>query len=305
MFKKLREGLSSIFKVTLTDQNMDDILDELKITLLKNDVAMLAAEQICADTKKNMLGQKVGAFTKKDILEDTIKQAIYSILKVENQLEFVSTIKAHLQKNTKRPYVILVLGVNGTGKTTTIAKIAHLLKKNSISTVVAASDTFRAGAIEQLETHLQRVGVPIIKQTYKADPASVGFDAIQHATAKRINTVIIDTSGRQVTNKNLLEELKKIKRINEPDLTLFIGDSLAGNDVLYQAEQFNNTVTLDASIITKLDADSKGGAALSIAFITKKPIIYIGIGQGYDDLVPFDPEWFIEKITGSKIKAKN
>lgn len=279
---------------------MHDIIEELKLTLMKNDVAVLAAEQIANETINQLKGQKVGLFSKKTTLEIAIKQAIYSVLKVENQLELIQTIKN--RPNKTRPFVILILGVNGTGKTTTIAKIAHLLKKNDLSVVVAASDTFRAGAIEQLELHMQRVGVKLIKQTYKADPASVAFDAIDHAVAKKIQVVIIDTSGRQVTNKNLLEELKKVKRINQPDLTVFIGDSLAGNDVLVQAEQFNLAVQIDASIITKLDADSKGGAALSIAYITKKPIIYIGIGQGYDDLIPFEPDWFIEKITGSRLK---
>jgi fused signal recognition particle receptor len=298
MFSKLKSGLGSLFKITLTEKNMEDALNELKITLLKNDVAVAAAENITENAAKKIEGQKVGAFSKKDALESAIKSAIYEILRVEKKFDLVDAIKNRPKKF--KPYVIIVLGVNGTGKTTTIAKIVNLLKKNDISVVVAAADTFRAGAIEQLSQHMEKLNTKIIKQEYKADPASVAFDAIEHATAKRMNCVIIDTSGRQVTNKNLLEELKKIKRVNEPDLTVFIGDSLAGNDVLFQADKFNESVIIDASIITKLDADSKGGAALSIAYITKKPIIYIGIGQGYDDLVPFDPDWFIEKITGSK-----
>ena len=179
--------------------------------------------------------------------------------------------------------------------------MVQLLKKNDVSVVVAAGDTFRAGAIEQLSKHMENLKTKLIKQNYKSDAASVAFDAINHAIAKKLSTVIIDTSGRQVNNKNLLEELKKIKRVNNPDLTLFIGDSLAGNDVLYQAEQFNLNVGIDASIITKLDADSKGGAALSITYITKKPIVYIGVGQGYDDLLSFDPKWFIENLDDSNM----
>jgi fused signal recognition particle receptor len=188
------------------------------------------------------------------------------------------------------------LGVNGTGKTTTIAKLCNYFKKNKITTVVAGCDTFRAGAIEQLEKHLNNVGIRLIKGKYNSDPASIGFDAINHAISKYLNVVILDTAGRQTTNKNLMEEIKKIKRVNNPDLTLFIGDSLAGNDVLVQAEEFNKALQIDASIITKLDADSKGGAALSIAFITHKPILFVGVGQGYDDLLPFDTDWFIKKI---------
>jgi len=298
LFSKLRESLSGLFKVTLDEKNMEKIINDLKITLIKNDVSVIAAEKICERTIQELQGTKVGAFSKKKTLQSAIQTAIYELLSVEKQFDLIEAINT--RKNPKLPYVIMVLGVNGTGKTTTIAKLVNLIKKNKISVVVAAADTFRAGAIEQLENHMKKLETRIIKQDYKADPASVAYDAIDHATAKKIQVVIIDTSGRQVTNKNLLEELKKIHRVSQPNLTLFIGDSLAGNDVLYQAEKFNETVGINASIITKLDADAKGGAALSIAYITKKPIIYMGIGQGYDDLVRFDPDWFIEKLLGEK-----
>ncbi len=298
MFAKFRQSLSGLFKITLDEQNMDHTLDDLKLVLLKNDVAMLAAEKIVESTKEQLIGDQVGIFSKKKTLAQAVKDAIREILQTNSQFNLVDAIQNRVNKAI--PYVILVLGVNGTGKTTTIAKLVHLLKKNNLSAVVAASDTFRAGAIEQLETHMKKLDTRLIKQDYKADPASVAFDAIEHARARKLSTVIIDTSGRQVTNKNLLEELKKIKRVNSPNLTLFIGDSLAGNDVLTQAEKFNESVQIDASIITKLDADSKGGAALSIAFITQKPIIYVGVGQSYDDLILFDPDWFIAKILDEK-----
>ena len=271
MFKKLKSGLSKIFKVTLSEKNMDKILEELKVTLIKNDVGLIAAEKITEKTKEKLMGDEVGAFSKKEYLQTAVRSAISEILKVKEQFDLIDAIKNRPKKF--RPYVIMVLGVNGTGKTTTIAKMVNLFKKNDISVVVAAADTFRAGAIEQLGNHMKNLNTRLIKQDYKADPSSVAFDAIEHATAKRLDCVLIDTSGRQVNNKNLLIELQKIKRVNEPDLTLFIGDSLAGNDVLYQAEQFNIAVHIDASIITKLDADSKGGAALSIAYITETPIM--------------------------------
>ena len=296
MFTKLRKGLSKIVKVKLSEKNMDKILNDLKLTLVKSDVALVTAEAICNKTRADLLGEKVGAFSKKNILAEIVQNAIHDILNVEHQFNLIEAIKN--RENNSHPYVILVLGVNGTGKTTTIAKLVKLLQVNQISVVVAASDTFRSGAIEQLSRHMQNLNTKLIKQDYKADPASVAYDAIDHAIAKNITCVIIDTSGRQVTNKNLLEELKKIKRVNNPDLTLFVGDSLAGNDVLFQAEKFNEAVGIDASIITKLDADSKGGAALSIAYITQHPIIYIGIGQGYDDLVAFDPDWLVKKLFG-------
>lgn len=294
MFSKLKNALSSIGKKTLNEKNMEDVLDDLKITLVKHDVAYDAAEEITELTKKNMAGEQVGLFSKKKSLINALKDAIKEILSVDTQFDILKRIQN--KKKEKKPYVILVLGVNGTGKTTTIAKMSHLFKKNQISVVVAASDTFRAGAIEQLSKHMTNVGVRIIKGQYKADPASVAWDAIEHAQAKYINVVIIDTAGRQVTNKNFMEELKKIKRVNDPDLTLFIGDSLAGNDVLVQADEFNKAVSIDASIITKLDADSKGGAALSIAHITGKPILYVGVGQGYEDLKEFEPDWFVDKL---------
>ena len=164
------------------------------------------------------------------------------------------------------------------------------------NSVAAASDTFRAGAIEQLTKHMNNVGIKVIKHRYKSDPASVAYDAIEHAKAKGIDVVLIDTSGRQTTNRNLMMEMQKIVRITQPDLTVFVGDSLAGNDVLLQAREFDNQVGIDANILTKLDADAKGGAALSISFETKKPIIFLGVGQGYEDLIPFDRDLFISNI---------
>lgn len=296
MFSKFKKSLKKIGKKTLSEKNMQNVLDDLKELLLKHNVAVDAAYAICEITQNKMTGEQVGMFSAKKSLIEALKSAIGEILSIEDQFDILEKIRE--KRTIKEPYIILVLGVNGTGKTTTIAKLAHLFKREKIATVVAASDTFRAGAIEQLAKHLERVGVKIIKGQYKADPASIAYDTIEHAKAKSFGAVIIDTAGRQVTNKNLMEEIKKIKRINNPDITIFIGDSLAGNDVLTQAKAFNEALGIDASIITKLDADPNGGAALSIAHITQKPILYVGIGQGYDDLLPFDPEWFINKLLG-------
>lgn len=296
MFSKLKKSLKRLGQKTLTEQNMRSSLEELEMILITNNVAVAAAEKICEITKKKMDRELIGLFSTKKVLLKALKQAIFEILSIDENFDLIEKISE--KQTDKIPYIILVLGVNGTGKTTTIAKLAHYFKNNNFSSVVAASDTFRAGAIEQLSKHLKKVGVRIIKGQYNSDPSSVAYDAIEHAAAKHINVVMIDTAGRQVTNKNLMEEIKKIKRVNKPDLTIFIGDSLAGNDVLTQAEAFNNALGIDASIITKLDADSKGGAALSIAHITKKPILFIGVGQGYDDLESFNPEWFVKKILG-------
>ncbi len=294
MFKKFKKGLKNVFKKTLTEDNMESVMNELKIILIKNDVGFDVAESICDNITDQMEGQKVGLFSKKDSLQDALERAIKDILREEESFNLVKKIQNREKKDD--PYVIMVLGVNGTGKTTTIAKLVNLFKKNDVSVVVAASDTFRAGAIEQLNRHMENLNTRLIKRDYKSDPSSVAYDAIEHARAKNIDCVIIDTSGRQVTNKNLIEELKKIKRINDPDLTIFIGDSLAGNDVVHQATEFNKAVNIDASILTKVDADAKGGAAISTAFITEEPIIYLGVGQGYDDLIPFRKDWLLENI---------
>jgi len=302
VFSKLKQGLKSVAqKIStkeLTQEKLDILLQELKIELLKNDVAVFAAEKVCELVAKEVVGERVGRGTKtKDVLLDVIREAIFQILRTQETIDLLTLAQKKREKG--EPFVICFLGVNGTGKTTTIAKVAHLFLKNKFTAVAAAADTFRAGAIEQLSQHMERVGVKLIKHDYKADAASVAYDAIEHARAKHINVVLIDTAGRQVTDKNLMNELAKIVRINEPDLVIFVGDSLAGNDVLTQAEEFSKNVRVDASILTKLDADAKGGSALSIAYITKKPIIFIGTGQGYEDLQPFDPEWFVKKIIGT------
>ncbi len=161
--------------------------------------------------------------------------------------------------------------------------------------VIAASDTFRAGSQEQLEKHAENVGVRVIKHGYGADPAAVAFDAIKHAKAKDIDVVLIDTAGRAETNKNLMEQMKKIKRVTTPDLTVFVGDALAGNAAVEQAEKFGQ-VGIDASILTKIDADVQGGAALSISYITGEPIIYLGNGQEYTDIQLFEEEWLLQKL---------
>jgi fused signal recognition particle receptor len=223
-----------------------------------------------------------------------LKEVILNILTPEKEIDIIKEIK---KKNASGlPYIFLFLGINGTGKTTTIAKVAHFLKENTINCVAAASDTFRAGAIEQLSKHMDKVGINVIKHGYKSDPSSVAYDAIEHAKAKEIDVVLIDTSGRQTTNRNLMLEMQKMVRVAQPDLVVFIGDSLAGNDVLYQAREFDRHVGIDANILTKFDADSKGGAALSISFETKKAVLFIGTGQGYNDLEPFNKDLFISSI---------
>ncbi|MCX8169528.1 MAG: signal recognition particle-docking protein FtsY, partial [Candidatus Methanomethyliaceae archaeon] len=197
---------------------------------------------------------------------------------------------------SKKPFVIMFIGVNGTGKTTTIAKIGKYLMDNGLKVVFACSDTFRAGAEEQLEVHANRLGVKLIKHRYGADPAAVAYDAISYAKSNRIDVVLIDTAGRMQTDRGLMDEMQKIHRVAKPDLTVFVGDALTGNDALNQAQEFNNFVPIDAIVLTKIDADAKGGAAISISHVLRKPIIFLGVGQGYSDLIKFDPEWIIKNI---------
>ncbi|NVM19177.1 MAG: signal recognition particle-docking protein FtsY [Candidatus Lokiarchaeota archaeon] len=293
--KKLSNVFSAFVKKTLSSESLASALNELNLLLIGNDVATETADILCQKIKASLKGEQIGRLTsKRKFLFEILKDVITEILTPERNIDLLDEIRK--KNKTNNPYIICFLGVNGTGKTTTIAKIAHYLKKHNITSVAAASDTFRAAAIEQLSYHMQNVGIKVIKHEYKSDPASVAYDAIQHAKAKDVNVVLVDTAGRQVSNKNLMREMQKIVRVAEPDLTLFVGDSLAGNDALNQAKEFNNSVGIDANILTKFDADAKGGAALSISYETKKPIIFIGIGQGYDDLEQFDRELFISNI---------
>ena len=293
MLEKLKNTFSSFVKKTLTEKKLDNAINDLKLLLLSNDVAIDTAEEICNKIIESFKGEQIGRLTSiQKMLFDTLKEILTEILTPEEDIDLLLEIN----KKKSKPYVIVFLGVNGTGKTTSMAKIAHFLKKNGLSIVAAAADTFRAAAIEQLSYHMDNVGIRVIKHEYNSDPASVAYDAIEHAKAKKIEVVMVDTSGRQTTNKNLMLEMQKIVRVAKPDLIVFVGDSLAGNDAVYQAREFKKNVGIDANILTKLDADAKGGAALSISFETKKPIIFVGVGQGYEDLKPFDRELFISNI---------
>ena len=293
--KKLSNIFSTFVKKTLTSDNLESTLNEFNLLLISNDVATETADVLCQKISESLKGEQLGRLSsKKKFLFDILREVVKEILIPEKEINLIDEIR-RINKQGK-PYVMCFLGVNGTGKTTTIAKIAHYLKKNDISSVAAAADTFRAGALEQLSYHMQNVGIRVIKHEYKSDPASVAFDAIQHANARKIDVVLIDTAGRQVSNNNLMREMQKIVKVAEPDLILFVGDSLAGNDALTQAKEFNKSVGIDANILTKFDADAKGGAALSISYETKKPILFIGVGQGYDDLEPFNSQIFISNI---------
>jgi fused signal recognition particle receptor len=299
MFERLKSGLKGLVnKVTTTElkaENLRPVLSEFKISLVENDVAFPVAEKICAEMEKRLDGIQIKRLEdRRKIVEEKLREVLLEIMLTNNKINLLEAIEEKRKKG--EPFVIVFVGINGTGKTTTIAKVAHFLNKKGYSVVLACSDTYRAGSIEQLEEHAKRLGIRMIKHKYGSDPAAVAYDTINHAKAHGINVVLIDTAGRMQTNRNLMNELAKIKRVINPDLTVLTVDSLTGNDAVMQAEEFHKSVGVDTTILTKVDADIKGGSALSVTYVTKKPILFIGTGQKYDDLQEFDPEKFVQMI---------
>jgi len=299
MFERLKSGLKGLVnKVTTAElkaENLRPVLSEFKISLVENDVAFPVAEKICAEMEKRLDGIQVKRLEdRRKIVEEKLREVLLEIMLTNNKINLLEAIEEKRKKG--EPFVIVFVGINGTGKTTTIAKVAHFLNKKGYSVVLACSDTYRAGSIEQLEEHAKRLGIRMIKHKYGSDPAAVAYDTINHAKAHGINVVLIDTAGRMQTNRNLMNELAKIKRVINPDLTVLTVDSLTGNDAVMQAEEFHKSVGVDTTILTKVDADIKGGSALSVTYVTKKPILFIGTGQKYDDLQEFDPEKFVQMI---------
>lgn len=275
----------------IKDKNLEIILDELEIILLEADVAFSVVQEIKDGVHLNLTDKKYSRkYSLNEIVEMAVRDAVHDILKI-NEFDFDEWIKKR-----DSPSVIMFVGINGTGKTTAIAKMTNRLQKNNMTVVLAACDTFRAGAIEQLSIHAERLGTKIVKHAQDADPAAVAYDAIEHARSKRKDVVLIDTAGRMQTNSNLINEMKKIARIAKPDLKIFVGDSLAGNDAIEQAKVFDAAIGIDAIILTKIDTDAKGGAALSIAHTIGKPIAFVCDGQEYDDIQKFNAKWMLDRL---------
>ncbi len=288
--------LSFVSHKTISEKDIDDILFELEMALLEGDVALEVAEKIVNSVKEDLVGRKIRRRSDvADFTKEALKNAISEILNVEtpdiNELLINS-------RETGEPLKLMFVGINGTGKTTTIAKVATHFIEKGYTPVIAAADTFRAGAIEQITHHADKIGVKIIKHQKGADPAAVAFDAVAHARAKGKELVLVDTAGRMQTNTNLMDEMKKIKRVIKPDMIIFVGDALTGNDAVEQAQKFDDAVGVNGIILTKADADAKGGAALSIGYVIQKPILFLGLGQSYEDIMEFKPEWMVEQIFG-------
>ena len=288
IFSKLK---SKITKVKISEEEFDIYGEELEMLLLENNVALEVTEKIIKELKEKIIGQDL---LKKEIeseITDTFKDILRNILVNPFLLE-----DKRKEKNSSEPYVILFCGINGTGKTTTIAKIAEYLKKKNLSSVLAAADTFRAASIEQIKKHGEKLGIKVIAHEYGTDPAAVGFDAIKYAKKNRVDFVLIDTAGRMHTSKNLMTEIEKIAKVCKPDLKIFVGESITGNDIIEQVKTFDWHIGINGIILAKADIDEKGGTALSVGYITKKPILFLGTGQEYDAIEAFDKERFIKKL---------
>jgi fused signal recognition particle receptor len=301
LFEKLKKIFSdtakSLGQKSISKKDIDNIFDELQISLMENDVAHEIVEELTSKIKNEVQNLKL---ERSEDSAQVITTKLYSFLSdlflsTNNKIDIIQSI---LEKKRSKagPYSIIFLGINGTGKTTTVAKFCKLLRDNGVTVVLAAADTHRAGAIEQITHHGNNLNVKVISQRYGADPSAVARDALEHARKNYIDAVLIDTAGRMQTSKNLMEEVSKIIRVIKPDMKIFVGDSLAGNDTVNQAREFFEYTKYDGSILTKSDADSKGGAAISIAYLTRKPILYLGVGQGYGDLNEFDYDAFLDSI---------
>lgn len=301
MFDKLRSAFSnaakSLGEKELNDKDIETILYELEISLMESDVASEVIDTIKSDLKTQLLGSKVDKKEIEKFVKDRLISNISSLFDAAGTIDLFELINE--KKKTVQPFLILFVGINGTGKTTSLAKMAHMLQQAKYSVVVAAADTFRAGAIEQLREHTNRLNLKLVAQNYNSDPAAVARDAVLYAKSHKMDCVLIDTAGRMQTSKNLMEQISKITKVVNPDFKIFVGDSLAGNDTVNQAREFFEHVKFNGSILTKSDADARGGAALSIVKITSTPVLYLGVGQEYSDLKPFDKEIFLETVFGS------
>ena len=290
MREEKRSLLGKITEKRLTESDIEKILKELNIALLENDVALEVAERISNDVKKELAGAVVKRGKAEDIIKESLSHAMLDVMNQENV-----DLAERIEKKDG-PFTIIFVGFNGVGKTTNLCKLAYKLKK--YKPILAAADTFRAASIEQLEEHGRRIGLRVVKHSYGADSAAVIFDAKKHAAASGSKLVMADTAGRSHSNVNLMDELKKVVRVNQPDMKILVLDSVTGNDIYDQCRLFNDAVGVDAIILTKADVYERGGAALSAAYTLKKPILYIGVGQNYDDLKEFRPEEIVKNLLG-------
>ena len=306
MFDKLRGAFSSTVKSLgekeLKEKDVENALSDLEIALLESDVAIEVIDSVKSDLKKKLIGLKIDKNEIEKFVRDSLISIVSALFDGTEKIDLFERINE--KKKMQQPFLILFVGINGVGKTTSLAKVAHMLQKAKYSVVVAASDTFRAGAIEQLRAHTDRLNLKLVAQNYQSDPAAVARDAVLYARSHKTDCVLIDTAGRMQTSTNLMEQISKISKVVQPDMKIFVGDSLAGNDTVNQAREFHRHVQFNGSILTKSDADARGGAALSIVKATSTPIMFVGVGQEHDDLIPFEKKVFLETVFGSLSDVK-
>ena len=301
MFERLKQAFSAVTSAVkqkeLTGDQLEQIAFEFQLSLIESDVAQTVAEALTREVQQSLAGTKVDRSTDaSEVVGARLSETLAAAFDKAGKVDILANIGE--KRKTGEPYIILFLGINGVGKTTTIAKFASYLKRNGVSVICAAGDTHRPGAIEQLTEHADRLGVKVVSQRYGADPAAVGRDGVLYAKSHRVDCVLLDSAGRMQTNQNLMEEMAKIVRVVKPDFRMFVADALTGNDAVSQAELFSKHVGFDGAVLTKADADVRGGAALSIVYTTGKPVLFLGVGQSYDDLAPFDSGKFLSSLLG-------
>ncbi len=301
MFDRLKAQFSKLYdtiaRTDLKGKDLENVLNEFQLELIESDVAVSVAEYVASELGTKLNDVQFARFTDpRSRVREILSEVLLSVLDKAGHLDVFELVEK--KRASGEPAILVFVGINGTGKTTSIAKLAHLLQKKGRTVILAASDTYRSGSMEQLEEHARRIGVKMIKHQYGADPAAVAFDAVNYAKAHGVNAVLIDTAGRMGTNTNLLEEMKKIVRVTKPDLTILVVDALTGNDAVEQGKVFSKAVNIDGIILAKLDADVKGGSAVSLSYIMGKPVAMVGIGQKYDDLEPFRADFIVKNMIG-------
>ncbi|MCX8193463.1 MAG: signal recognition particle-docking protein FtsY [Nitrososphaeria archaeon] len=301
MLETLKKAFSGVIEkikmAELSEKEIERFIEEFKLQLISSDVAVEVVDKLCERLSEELSKLKFKRFTDPSSqVKEIMFKIIGEVLPLEGWVEKILEM-IEVKKRGGEPFVILFVGPNGGGKTTTVVKVAKFFKDRGYSSIIAASDTFRAGAIEQLKKLAESIKIRVVSQKYGADPAAVALDAVMSARSDKIPLVLIDTAGRTEVDVNLLEEMKKIKRVVKPDLVIYVGDALMGNVAVEQAKRFNEYVGIDYAILAKLDADARGGAALSISYTTGKPLLFVGIGQRLEDIAPFNREYFQRLLT--------
>ena len=282
-------------KIIIEEEDLEDPLWNLEMALLESDVEMNVAEEILDTIREKMIGEtRAQVETTGELVETALHDALYDVISV-GQFDFDQRIR-----NAEKPVTIVFTGVNGVGKTTSIAKLSRYFEERGLDVVLANGDTYRAGANEQIREHADALGTKLISHQQGGDPAAVLYDAVEYAEANDVDVVLGDTAGRLHTSNDLMAQLEKIDRVVDPDMTLFVDEAVAGQDAVERAKKFNDAAEIDGTVLTKADADSSGGAAISIAYVTGRPILFLGVGQGYDDIERFDPERLVERLVGGE-----